>query len=93
MGMTKLFPIADAAQLDYRTISTRASDSELSRWVATQYWKWEGGDAIVVVVGELPNVTTKVVLRLGDNLSIYTAVGLKDALKQAGQDPARYVVG
>lgn len=62
------------------------SEEAAWRYLATQFWAWPGGDAIVT--------PTNVTLRIGDVVTLHdirNGGGLFSALKQRGEDPRRYV--
>jgi hypothetical protein len=82
-----------SGEVDSRTRALRWDHSVVGRSVAaTAFWSWDGGDAIVVEVGYVPNAETWVVLRLGEVVRALPACGLKEALAQVGEDPSAYVI-
>ena len=60
--------VATEAELDPRTVATRWEDPRTSRWLgASQKWRFEGGDAIVVC-GHYPEAWA--VVRVGDRIKV-----------------------
>ena len=74
-------------KVDPRTVALRYEHPIMSRWFpTTQCWKWKGGDALVVVTGELGRAECWVALRLGNRLQAVCAPSIKAALAAFGYE-------
>lgn len=61
----------------------------MGHFMATQYWAWKGGDAIVAVADD---GGAWVFLRQGKRVGAYPAAGLMTAMRAAGMDPTQFKV-
>jgi hypothetical protein len=73
------------------TMNVRFTDPRVRDWMTSQVWSVEDartnqevGEAVVVVAGPLPEVTTYVILKMGDLFRIIGAQGLSSALRGLG---------
>lgn len=79
--MTNLTMI-NPSNVDTSTLAVRLSDGRVAPWYSTtQAWAFDGGDAIVVVTGYLPDVRTYVVLRRGGEVRVLEARSIVAALE------------
>jgi hypothetical protein len=73
--------------IDKRTVALRYDHPVMSRWFpTTQCWKWRGGDALVVVTGDIGRVECWVALRLGNQLHAVCAGSIAAALAAFGYE-------
>lgn len=72
-----------------KTKDVRYNDFRTSGWLGeSQRWQWEGGDALVVVTGRLPNVTCYTVIRVGNSVHVLEG-SLNQALRSLGYNPEK----
>ena len=65
------------------------ADSPLQGWATGQLWAWEGGEALTVVVGYHPHVTTHFIIRLGGTTHFVEAPSIHKALAYLGEGTQR----
>ena len=81
------------SKVNEATRAARRTDLRTADWISTtQVWSWDGGDAIVVVTGHLPNVVTCVVIRIGREINFVERAGLKGAMSAFGLDLADFYI-
>jgi hypothetical protein len=68
---SEVAPVTQAAKHDHPV---------LWHWLPTQCWKWEGGDAICVLVQQ----TVWAVIRVGSKVVVVEAPGIAPALRLLG---------
>ena len=86
---TKLYNVSPES-IDPRTTEARWSDFNMGRWLcATQNWKWQGGDAIVVPSDDL---LCWVAIRQGALIRVVKAMSLNHAFEQVGLNPKNFKV-
>ncbi len=71
---------------------TACETDRFSGGIVTQCWAWDGGDAACLVYGTLPNVSCWTIVRLGDQVRVIEAKGLKMALKECGVDASDWPI-
>ncbi len=65
------------------TQDARRMDCRLDGWSVSQCWAWDGGDAAVIVMAELPmKVTTYTVVRVGIHLGTIPNASLTEAVRE-----------
>lgn len=83
--MKKQLRMVSEKDVSPQTIAARWDHPVTSQWLsATQFWAWDGGDAIVVVTGHIPYVSCWVVIRIGVKIRTVEAKGLKQAMGEVG---------
>jgi hypothetical protein len=84
----KTLRIVSSDKISQQTKDVRYNDYRLSNWLGeTQRWAWKGGDAMVVVTGNLPNsVIAYTVIRVGNVVKVLEG-SLNQALRGMGFDP------
>jgi hypothetical protein len=86
--MKKLF-LCDMGEVRDVTLSARFNDPIATNRVATQHWRWHGGDAVIVPTTAL---LSRVFLRQGEKVYTVEAKGLKSAMHSVGLDPNSFEV-
>ncbi len=82
-------------KVDPRTFKLRAEHPEtMYECAVTQIWKWDGGDAIVIVTRKSGDADMRahVVIRNVDDVRVLKADGLHDAMRQIGLDPLDFEI-
>lgn len=83
----------DETKVHSDTLLVRNTDYRTAPWYSTtQVWSWEGGDAIVVVVGDIRNSYAVVVLRIGDKVHVVEQASLCSAMDAFGLDSKSYKI-
>ena len=83
----------DESKASKETQLVRRTDYRLMFWISTtQVWSWDGGDAIVVVVGEARESHSVVVLRIGDKVHVVECMGLATAMDAYGLDSKSFQI-
>lgn len=65
------------------TADVCASDDRVSGWLATQHWRWTGGDAIMVLV----SIESWCVIRVEDRVQVIKVRSLNAAMRAVGLNP------
>jgi hypothetical protein len=88
--MPKYLRIANVSDIDKRTQAIRYEHPIIRHWVTTQCWTWDGGDAMVVMVGAGAESTVYVAIRVGDEVQVVRAEGVNQAMRAVGLDPSTF---
>lgn len=84
---------SDLKLIDPRTVEERYANPNTCTWYGrTQTWKWDGGDAIVVITGRGDRVQPFVVIRVGNDVKAIPCGGLNMAMAAMGLNPEEYQV-
>lgn len=79
-------------QVSSDTWRTWCSHWATAGWLHSQSWAWDGGDAIVGIVGDITHAKPWVAIRIGSTVHVLQCEGVNAAMAAFGLDPGEYRV-
>lgn len=80
-------------KVDPETVMAWRTHWATAGWMTTQTWSWDGGDALVGIVGDIFNAKAYVAIRIDRTIHVVQAEGLTSAMAAFGLNPSEYVIG